>query len=93
MLYISHAQHTHTPGANLLTFSSSDQSFEFHVQLSEVSKIVLVEKKTPAKTLRILRLLNPQGGSMTSLILADASDEATAWYHGLVEQRGSEIQL
>jgi len=80
-------------GANLLTFASEDQSFEFHLQLSEVSKIALVEKETPAKTLRIIRLLNAEGESMSSLILADTSDEATKWYHGIVEKRGSEIQL
>lgn len=80
-------------GANLLTFASRDQSFEFHLQLSEVSKIALVVKETPAKTLRIIRLLNDQGASMSSLILADPSEEATAWYHNVVERRGSEIQL
>lgn len=80
-------------GANLLTLASEDQSFEFHLQLSEVSKIALVEKETPAKTLRIIRLLNAEGESMSSLILADTSDEATKWYHGIVEERGSEIQL
>ena len=80
-------------GANMLTLASKDQAFEFHVQLTEVSKIVLVEKETPAKTLRIIRLLNSMGESMSSMILADTSDAAKKWYHGLVEKRGSEIQL
>lgn len=77
----------------MLTMASTDQAFEFHVQLEQVSKIVLVEKETPAKTLRIIRLLNAVGNSMSSLILADTSDEATAWYHDLINKRGSEIQL
>lgn len=77
----------------MLTLASKDASFEYHLQLSDVSKIVLVEKETPAKTLRIVRLLNAEGESMSSLILADSSDAATKWYHGLVEKRGNEIQL
>jgi hypothetical protein len=54
---------------------------------------VLVEKETPAKTLRIIRMLNAEGESMTSLILADPSEEALQWYHKLVETRGGVIQL
>ena len=77
----------------MLTVASEDQSFEYHVQLTDVSKIVLVEKETPAKTLRIVRLLNAEGESMSSLILADTTEAATKWYHSLVEKRGSEIQL
>jgi len=80
-------------GVNLLTLASKDQSFEYHLQLSQVSKIALVEKETPAKTMRIIRLLNAEGESMSSLILADSSEEATKWYHAFVEKRGSEIQL
>jgi hypothetical protein len=77
----------------MLTMASADQTFEFHVHLEQVSKVVLIEKETPAKTLRIIRLLNDVGDSMSSLILADSSDEAITWYHGLVEKRGNEIQL
>jgi hypothetical protein len=77
----------------MLTMASADQAFEFHVQLEQVSKVVLIEKETPAKTLRIIRLLNDLGESMSSLILADSSDEAITWYHDLVENRGNEIQL
>lgn len=77
----------------MLTLASDDQSFEYHLQLTDVSKIVLLEKETPAKMLRIIRLLNAEGDSMSSLILSDTCEEATKWYHGLVEKRGSEIQL
>jgi len=77
----------------MLTFASEDQSFEYHLPLSDVMKIVLVEKETPAKTLRIIRLLNAEGESMSSLILDDTTDAATKWYHSLVEKHGNEIQL
>lgn len=77
----------------MLTLASTDQTFEFHLQLTDICKIVLIEKETPAKTLRIIRLLNAVGESMSSLILADTSDEAKSWYHELVEKRGNEIQL
>lgn len=40
-------------GANLMTFASKDQSTEFHLQLSNVYKIVITENETPAKVLRM----------------------------------------
>jgi putative heme iron utilization protein len=80
-------------GANLLTLANEDQSFEFHLQLSEVSKIVLLEKPTPSKTLRIVRILNAAGESMSSLILADESEAAVTWYEGLIAKYGKEIQM
>lgn len=80
-------------GANMMTMASEDQSFEFHVRLSEVSKMVLTSKETPIKTLRLARLLNTSGDSMCSIILADSSDEAIEWFEGMVSKYGSEIQL
>jgi hypothetical protein len=87
-------------GANLLTLASGDASWEYHVQLSEVFKVALVEKQTPAKTLRIVRLVNATGDSISSLILvpdhpghSKKEEEAIQWFHGLVEKYGSEIQL
>lgn len=77
----------------MMTLASSDQAFEFHVRLSDVSKISMLEKETPAKTLRVIRLLNSTGDSLSSLILADDSDAAHEWYHELVQSRGSEMQL
>lgn len=82
-----------TTGSNLLTMANDDQSFEFHVRLNQVSKIVLTTRETPLKTLRIARFLNSQGDSICSLILADASDEAIQWYRQLQETYGSDIQL
>jgi hypothetical protein len=80
-------------GANLLTLANEDQTFEFHLQLSEVTKMVLMEKETPKKTLRIIRILNADGESMSSLILADESEAAVAWYGELIAKYGKEIQL
>jgi hypothetical protein len=87
-------------GANLLTLASTDASWEYHVQLSGVLKVALVEKQTPAKTLRIVRLMNATGDTISSLILVPdhpensrKEDEAIQWFHGLVETYGSEIQL
>jgi hypothetical protein len=80
-------------GANLLTLASEDKTFEFHLQLPDVSKMVLVEKETPAKTMRIIRVLNATGESICSLILAEQSDDAIKWYHDLITKHGSDIQL
>lgn len=80
-------------GSNLLTLASEDHSFEYHLTLDQVSKIVFVSKETPKKTMRIVRLLNAEGVSMSSLILADETDAAAKWYEGLIEKHGSEIQL
>jgi hypothetical protein len=81
-------------GANMATFANEDQSFEYHVQLEQISKIMLIEKETPnKKVLRIIRLLNATGDSMSSFILADSSEAAKVWYHDLVQRRGNEIVL
>lgn len=80
-------------GANLLTLASADQSFEYHLQLSQVSKMVLLRKETPSKVMRIIRILNDQGESMSSLILADESDAAVKWFTELGETYGTDIQL
>ena len=82
-----------TTGANLMTLASEDQSFEYHVQLSAVSKMVMVSKETPKKVLRIVRLLNADGDSMSSLILADESEKAIEWYEGILAKYGNDIQL
>jgi hypothetical protein len=82
-------------GANLLTLASADKTFELHIQLSAVSKVVLTTKTNMPehKTLRIVRLLNATGDSICSLILAASEDEAVAWFNKLVEQFGHDIQL
>ena len=80
-------------GANMVTFANEDQSFEFHVQLEQVRQIAFVEKETPKKTLRIVRLVNTDGATMTSLILVDTSDEAQQWFSDMIQRHGSVIQL
>ena len=79
-------------GANLLTMASDDQSFEYHLHLSKVSKIVLVEKTTPKKVMRIVRLLSSTGESISSFILTEEENQA-AWFQALVDEYGTEIQL
>eukprot|EP00977_Amphora_coffeiformis_P027880 scaffold34656_cov178-Amphora_coffeaeformis.AAC.6 len=80
-------------GKNLMTLASDDKSFEFHLQLADVSQIAILEKETPMKTMRIIRVLGAEGQSMCSLILADQSDSAIQWFHGLVGEYGATIDL
>lgn len=81
-------------GENLLTFASKDQSFEFHLKIAQVSKIVLTEKEGPqGKTMRIFRFLTDEGKPMCSLILADKSEDSIKWFHDIREKYGSDIQL
>jgi hypothetical protein len=80
-------------GTNLLTLASDDKSFEFHLQLSQTSKMVLTTKETPNKSIRIIRLLNAEGVAMCSLILNDETEAAHKWYEQLQTTFGSEIQL
>lgn len=82
-------------GANIATFASEDQSFEFHVMTAQVKKIALTEKESPAtgRTMRILRLTKEDAKPICSLILADDTDEAATWYKGIVSKYGEEIEL
>ena len=80
-------------GANLVTFASEDQSFEFHLQTAAVSKVALVEKEGPKRTMRIMRFLNETGKSICSLIVSDDSESAAEWYQTMLDKYGSEMQL
>lgn len=80
-------------GSYLVTFASDDQSFEFHVQLGQVKQFALLEKATPSKTMRIIRILNDDDVSMASLILADSSDAASVWFSDLVKRSGNKVVL
>jgi hypothetical protein len=82
-------------GKNLMTLASQDQSLEFHLQLADVSKIVLVQRETPKRTMRLVRFLEAEhGNSMCSLILADDSSAAQKWFDDdLIGKFGTEIQL
>jgi len=63
-------------GDTLMTFASTDASFEFHVNLNKIEHISFVEKNG----MNICRLLNQEGQSACSLILADKSDKAIEWF-------------
>lgn len=81
-------------GDLFLTMASDDQSFEFHIKIRLVGKIVLVERELPGKTLRIIRMMNQEEESMCSLILADYSEEAGTWFQeSLVAKYGNEITV
>mmetsp|Transcript_6317 Transcript_6317/g.11252 ORF Transcript_6317/g.11252 Transcript_6317/m.11252 type:complete len:198 (-) Transcript_6317:300-893(-) len=74
-------------GERLLTFASEDQSFEFHVKVDQVCKIVFVATEER----RVARFLSENGTPISSLILADKSEEAGKWFDGLVQEHGNEV--
>ena len=80
-------------GKNLMTLASEDKSFEFHLQLADVSEIAVLEKETPMKTMRLIRVLGAEGQSMCSLILADQSDAAVEWFQGIGNKYGESIKV
>ena len=81
-------------GASIVTFASEDQSFEFHLMPAQIASAVLVDRPRPdGTTMRILRLLNGEGGSVCSLIVADNSSQAEAWYDSMTSKYGSDIQF
>ena len=63
-------------GDPLITFASSDSSFEFHINLNKIVSISFITKNA----MKICRLLNNEGLSACSLILVDSSDEAIEWF-------------
>ena len=83
---------SHKTGDLILTMAAADQSFEFHVKLEQVQTIALVERELPGKMLRIIRMTNDKEESMCSLILAEYSDEAAAFFQGLVTKYGKEYR-
>lgn len=80
-------------GKNLMTLASEDKTFEFHLQLADVSEIAVLEKETPMKTMRLIRVLGVEGESMCSLILADQSDAAVEWFRGIGKKYGESIEV
>ncbi len=72
-------------GGKLVTLASEDQSFEFHVKVDQVDKVVFVQSARPAeggeeKILRICRLMDKEGGSICSLILNEYGQAAIDWF-------------
>lgn len=81
-------------GASIVTFASEDQSFEFHLMPAQIASAALVDRPRPnGTTMRILRLLNAEGGPVCSLIVADDSSQAESWYDSLTSKFGSDIQF
>jgi putative heme iron utilization protein len=77
----------------MVTIANADQSFEYHIQLEQIYEIAFVEKVTPNKTLRIVRLMNENGDSITSFILVDGSNEAQKWFADLIQRHGNVVRL
>ena len=71
----------------LLTFASEDASFEFHVKVEQIHKIVFVATEER----NVARFLSESGTSICSLILGGKSSEAGEWFTGLVEKWGAEV--
>mmetsp|Transcript_13998 Transcript_13998/g.16112 ORF Transcript_13998/g.16112 Transcript_13998/m.16112 type:complete len:218 (-) Transcript_13998:354-1007(-) len=90
-------------GDRMVTFASDDKSFEFHLKVDQVSKISFAEidRTAPAEggeqnsntTMRICRFVNQDDGPMCSLILADSSTEAVAWFTGMIARYGNTVQI
>jgi hypothetical protein len=87
------------PGENLLTVSSDDASFEYHLRISQVASIAIIEKPSPVRSDRIMRLvrfLNDAGQSLTSFIVADGGDDterAEQLFQELSVKYGNELML
>ena len=85
-------------GEPLVTLASSDQSFEFHLMLAQVSKITMTEKESPTATggerMQVSRFLTDEGKPMCSLILADKGPDAQAWFETMMKKYDNgDIQL
>ena len=80
-------------GGKLVTLASEDQSFEFHVKVNEVDKVVFVESVRPMeggkeKVMRICRFINGEGGSICSLILGESGEDAIDWFSAMKNRYG-----
>ncbi len=80
-------------GANLVTFASHDKSFELHLQIAQVARVALVERETPGRTMRILRLSDDKGQSICSLIMSEDSEVTREWFHLMKAKYGDEWQV
>ena len=85
-------------GDKLLTFANEDSSFEFHVKVDQITKIIFVTSERPlpngeSKTMRVSRFLNEKGEPMCSLILAHSSEDAVQWFDEMNAMYGQEIIL
>lgn len=86
-------------GQRLVTLASQDQTFEFHIKIDQVKKVVFVEntktlldntqQQQPSKIMRICRFLNQDGESICSLILSESGQEAVEWFAHMKECYGT----
>mmetsp|Transcript_20789 Transcript_20789/g.49363 ORF Transcript_20789/g.49363 Transcript_20789/m.49363 type:complete len:225 (+) Transcript_20789:31-705(+) len=91
------------PHPNLLTVSSNDQSFEYHLKIGQVSTIAILEKPRPAgdsnNLMRLVRFLNEEGKSITSFIVAPSTDSeeeqecSEELFRHLINKYGNELKL
>lgn len=77
-------------GGRLVTLASEDQSFEFHVKVDEVDKVVFVKSVRSLeggeeKTLRICRFMNGEA-TVCSLILGVSGEDVIEWFNGMKER-------
>ena len=83
-------------GEKLVTFASNDQSFEFHVKVEQICKIVFVANGGADQTKKVARFLSEIGTPICSLILCETDDEEEAariWFDELVNKYGNEVIL
>ena len=80
-------------GEKLVTFANEDQSFEFHVKVEQICKVVFVTNGGADGSKKVTRFLSESGTPICSLILCDTSDEAGVWFDGLVNKYGNEVIL
>jgi len=78
-------------GERLVTFSSEDKSFEFHLKIDQIAKISLTSRTRPDKSeMRIVRMISKDSAPICSLIL---QREDTAWWMKLQDDFGDNILL
>mmetsp|Transcript_28434 Transcript_28434/g.63263 ORF Transcript_28434/g.63263 Transcript_28434/m.63263 type:complete len:353 (+) Transcript_28434:32-1090(+) len=92
-------------GERLITLASDDRTFEFHLKVDSIGKVMLTESKKGTqegeqqKTLRIVRMMregenSSSGGGWSpicSLILAESSEESARWFRDMTIRYGYEV--
>ena len=83
----------------LATVSNDDNSFECHIRMGEVKKAAFVKKEKPdGKTMHITRLMDADGKSLLSAILAgedggEVDPGAIKFWENLRDRFGDEFAL
>jgi len=72
------------------------------VKVEQVSKITFSEVVKPipendkgenTKIMRLIRLVNLEGGPMCSLILVDSDEKAVEWFSSMIDKFGSVVEM